>query len=349
MTDFFRARTGAPKGAAGPSGAASTAPWVEKYRPRKMEDVAHQDEVVRALQKSIITGNLPHLLFYGPPGTGKTSTILAIARELFGPELARQRVLELNASDERGIKVVREKVKAFASVSAGDAVKGYPCPPYKIIVLDEADSMTPDAQAALRRTMEDHSRSTRFCIICNYVSRIIEPLTSRCAKFRFRPLEQDAMRARLRYICQQEGLDASDETLDGLARCSEGDLRKAITYLQGASRLHGSNVTMAEITDVAGLLSPDVIARLTTACRSNSYDQLQVVVTDLVASGYSASQVLQQIADAVLRDPGLNEPARTRLGLLVAAADKALVDGADEFLQLLALAGHLMTELCAAP
>ncbi|PVU99238.1 hypothetical protein BB559_000904 [Furculomyces boomerangus] len=139
-------------------------PWVEKYRPKKISDVVSQAEVVNVLHKSVETKGLPHLLFYGPPGTGKTSTILAFSRELFGPELVKSRVLELNASDERGIQVIRNKVKNFAQSVSNATVPGYPCPPFKIVVLDEADSMTADAQAALRRIMESYSKITRFCL-----------------------------------------------------------------------------------------------------------------------------------------------------------------------------------------
>ncbi|KAA0183422.1 Replication factor C [Fasciolopsis buskii] len=188
-------------------------PWVEKYRPKTIDEVAYQTEVVSVLRKCTEGADLPNLLFYGPPGTGKTSLILAMARQLFGP-LYKERVLELNASDERGIEVIRQKVKSFAHVVVSGGNTGTngarPPPPYKLIVLDEADSMTAPAQAALRRIMETETRTTRFCLTCNYVTRIIDPITSRCAKFRFRPLDNAIARARLRHIADSEALSISD-------------------------------------------------------------------------------------------------------------------------------------------
>lgn len=201
------------------------------------------------------------MLFYGPPGTGKTSTILALAKQLFGPELVKSRVLELNASDERGISIVRQKVKDFArmQLSAAPGYKvmvqdpdseggkkqipyreKYPCPPFKIVVLDEADSMTQDAQSALRRTMETYSKMTRFCLVCNYVTRIIDPLASRCSKFRFKSLDQGNAVARVSAIAKLEGVSMDEGVAEELVRVADGDLRKAITFLQSAARLVGA-------------------------------------------------------------------------------------------------------------
>lgn len=259
------------------------------------------------------------MLFYGPPGTGKTSTILALAKELYGPELMKSRVLELNASDERGIAIVREKVKDFARMQLTNPTAGsksrYPCPPFKIIVLDEADSMTQDAQSALRRTMETYSKITRFCLICNYVTRIIDPLASRCSKFRFKSLDQSNAKARLEEIAEKEGVTLEEGALDALIRCSEGDLRKAITFLQSAARLvaaktvdpdgdeeMGSSntpVTVKIIEDIAGVIPDPTIDALVKAMRPRggaaTYEPVSKVVENMVADGWSAGQVLSQV------------------------------------------------------
>uniref|UniRef100_A0AAQ6IKS6 AAA+ ATPase domain-containing protein n=1 Tax=Anabas testudineus TaxID=64144 RepID=A0AAQ6IKS6_ANATE len=270
------------KASAGPSTEkkAKAIPWVEKYRPKCVDEVAFQEEVVAVLKKSLQGADLPNLLFYGPPGTGKTSTILAAARELYGPGLFRQRVLELNASDERGIQVIREKVKNFAQLTvAGTRTDGKPCPPFKIIILDEADSMTAPAQAALRRTMEKESRTTRFCLICNYISRIIEPLTSRCSKFRFKPLASQIQEERLLDICDKENLKYTKESIAALVRVSEGDLRKAITFLQSATRLHvNKEITERAVVEIAGIVPPKMIDNLLQLCFKGTFEKLEVAV-----------------------------------------------------------------------
>jgi replication factor C subunit 2/4 len=268
------------------------------------------------------------MLFYGPPGTGKTSTVLALAKELYGPELIKTRVLELNASDERGISIVREKVKDFARMQLSNPSAAYraqyPCPPYKIIILDEADSMTQDAQSALRRTMETYSKITRFCLICNYVTRIIDPLASRCSKFRFKSLDQGNAKKRVEDIADKEGVRLEDGAADALIRCSEGDLRKAITFLQSAARLvgavslkdeddddamdvddkEGKMVTVKSVEDIAGVIPNETIEQLVKAMRPRSkglvYEAVAKVVTDMVADGWSASQVITQVCPSVL-------------------------------------------------
>jgi replication factor C subunit 2/4 len=238
-----------------------TTPWVEKYRPKTVEDVCHQEEAIATLKNALETGNLPHLLFYGPPGTGKTSAVSAMVRQMFGP-VVKDRVLELNASDERGIDVVREKIKVFAKLAVGGLPPGFTCPPLKIIVLDEADCMTSDAQSALRRTMEQHSRVTRFCIMCNYVSRIIDPITSRCAKFRFSPLPATAMTSRLQHIAEQEGVSFSDGALDALMSASSGDMRRAVSLMQNAASLDCNRVNTETIFSCAAVVPQPMVDSL---------------------------------------------------------------------------------------
>ncbi|KAI9830773.1 MAG: hypothetical protein M1826_004406 [Phylliscum demangeonii] len=388
-------------------------PWVEKYRPKTLQDVTAQDHTVHVLQRTLQASNLPHMLFYGPPGTGKTSTVLALAKELFGPQLFKSRVLELNASDERGISIVRVKVKDFARMqltkppSASYTTK-YPCPPYKIIILDEADSMTQDAQSALRRTMETYSRITRFCLICNYVTRIIDPLASRCSKFRFKSLDQANARARLAQIAEREGVPLAEGALDALIRCSDGDLRKAITFLQSGARLvgagtgvsmgtgtgtgaaradapkarksggsaaaaaaaaaddamdidedlvsggHGAAVTPQIVEEIAGVIPRAVIDRLVQAMQPRApqqgavYEAVAAVVTDMVADGWSASQVVSQLYQDVVYSETIPDRQKNRIVLVFSEVDKRLADGADEHLEILDLALRISGILAAA-
>jgi len=327
----------ATAGSSGENKKTKPVPWVEKYRPKCVDEVAFQEEVVAVLKKSLEGADLPNLLFYGPPGTGKTSTILAAARELFGPELFRLRVLELNASDERGIQVVREKVKNFAQLTvSGSRSDGKPCPPFKIVILDEADSMTSAAQAALRRTMEKESKTTRFCLICNYVSRIIEPLTSRCSKFRFKPLSDKIQQQRLLDIADKEHVRISNEGIACLVKVSEGDLRKAITFLQSATRLTGGKITEKVITDIAGVIPAGTIDGIFAACQSGSFDKLEAVVKvshftgnfgegknyndptkfnfllqDLIDEGHAATQLVNQFHDVVVENDNLSDKQKS--------------------------------------
>ncbi|KAM3305852.1 replication factor C subunit 2 isoform X1 [Capsicum chacoense] len=328
----------------------SSQPWVEKYRPKQVKDVAYQDEVVRVLSNTLETSNCPHMLFYGPPGTGKTTTALAIAHQLFGPELYKSRVLELNASDDRGINVVRTKIKNFAAVAVGSSRQGgYPCPPFKIIILDEADSMTQDAQNALRRTMETYSKVTRFFFICNYISRIIEPLASRCAKFRFKPLTEEIMGSRILHICKEEGLNLDSEALSTLSSISQGDLRRAITYLQSAARLFGSSISAKDLISVSGVIPNEVVQAIFSACRSGNFDLANKEVNNVIAEGYPVSQMLSQLYDIVVDADDISDEQKARICKKFAEADKCLVDGADEYLQLLNVASSTMQALSNMP
>jgi replication factor C subunit 2/4 len=342
-------------------------------RPKTLSDVTAQDHTITVLQRTLQASNLPHMLFYGPPGTGKTSTILALAKELYGPELIHSRVLELNASDERGISIVREKVKDFARQQLSNPPSGpagveyrkrYPVPPFKIIILDEADSMTQDAQSALRRTMETYSKITRFCLVCNYVTRIIDPLASRCSKFRFKSLDKSNAGQRLEEIAKLEGVPLGEGAVDALVRCSDGDLRKAITFLQSAARLVGAmssgkglkgenadamdldgpaNVVAKEtIEEIAGTIPEATINRLldTIQPRKNGavYASTADAVQDIVADGWSATQVLMQLYDKILYDERITDLRKGKIAMVFSETDKRLVDGADEHLCILDLA-----------
>ncbi|KAK6939896.1 Replication factor C, C-terminal [Dillenia turbinata] len=203
-------------------------PWVEKYRPQSLADVAAHRDIVDTIDRLTSENRLPHLLLYGPPGTGKTSTILAVARKLYGAQFHNM-ILELNASDDRGIDVVRQQIQDFASTqSLSFGAKSS----VKLVLLDEADAMTKDAQFALRRVIEKYTRNTRFALICNHVNKIIPALQSRCTRFRFAPLDTVHVSERLRHVIEVEGLDVTGSGLAALVRLSNGDMRKALNILQ---------------------------------------------------------------------------------------------------------------------
>lgn len=311
------------------------------------------------------------MLFYGPPGTGKTSTILALAKSLYGPLLFPSRVLELNASDERGISIVRSKIKDFArmqltrpptSIEDGKRYdERYPCPPYKIIILDEADSMTQDAQSALRRTMETYSKITRFCLVCNYVTRIIDPLASRCSKFRFKRMDEGQAGERVAEVAKKENVPLADGAIEALIRCSDGDLRKAITYLQSAARLVGAVKTTAQknedamdvdsddlklvtvktVEEIAGVIPDSTVSALINAMKPASpgitYERVSKVVYDMVADGWSAGQLVTQLYTDVLQNESIPDSQKNKIVMVFSEVDKRLVDGADEHLSILDL------------
>merc|ERR1711935_485795 len=209
-------------------------PWVEKYRPSKLDDLISHAEIIGTIQKFIDSSQLPHLLFYGPPGTGKTSTILAVAKQLYGNANLKKMVLELNASDDRGIKAVREKILNFASTRSLHS-KGF-----KVIILDECDAMTKDAQNALRRVMEKYTENVRFCLICNYLGKLIPAIQSRCTRFRFAPLSREQMMPRINHVIAAESITITRPGLDLLLNMAGGDMRRSLNILQAAHMAYDS-------------------------------------------------------------------------------------------------------------
>lgn len=323
-----------------------TTPWVEKYRPRTVDEVSEQTEIVAVLKQCLEQGaDMPHLLFYGPPGTGKTSTIIAAARQLFG-DMYKDRMLELNASDDRGIQVIRDKVKTFAQLTASDRrPDGKPCPPFKIVVLDEADSMTAAAQAALRRTIERETKTTRFCLICNYVSCIIDPLTSRCSKFRFKPLSHNIMLARLEHICKEEKVKCAPRVLARLVDASGGDMRRAITSLQSTARLKGEGgIEETDVLEVVGTV-PDIwLDRLVDIGRMYDYQKMDEFVEELIFEAYSAAQILEQLLDKIVFATDIKDKQKALICKSISICAYRLQEGCSEYVTLL----HLVCSIAKA-
>ncbi|CDK25124.1 unnamed protein product [Kuraishia capsulata CBS 1993] len=232
-------------------------PWVEKYRPASLDQVHGQTEVVTTIRKFMQEGRIPHLLFYGPPGTGKTSTIVALAREIYGNSY-RNMVLELNASDDRGIDVVRDQIKNFASTMQ-IFNRGF-----KLIILDEADAMTNVAQNALRRVIEKYTKNTRFCILANYAHKLNPALLSRCTRFRFSPLEEKAIKECVDNVVEKEQLKISEEAVAALLKLSEGDMRRALNVLQACAAAvdKGDEISIDMVYDCVGAPRPAVIQRV---------------------------------------------------------------------------------------
>ncbi|CAO1637705.1 unnamed protein product [Sympodiomycopsis kandeliae] len=267
-------------------------PWVEKYRPVTLDDLVSHQDITSTITQFIVKNRLPHLLFYGPPGTGKTSTILAMARKIYGMEEWKNNVLELNASDERGIEVVREQVKSFASTrnvfktsSSTSTSTGY-----KLIVLDEADAMTTAAQGALRRVIEQYTKNVRFCIICNYVNKIIPAIQSRCTRFRFNPLELDQVDSRLQHVIDNEKCNLSQDGKEALLKLSKGDMRRALNILQACHAAY-DRITSQEIYNCTGNPFPDDIELI-----------LKTMMNQEFTSAYQTSLTLKQEKGMALND-----------------------------------------------
>ena len=260
--------------------------WTEKYRPKMLGEVVNQKHIVNRLKAWVKEGSIPHLIFAGAAGVGKTTAAICLARELFG-EHWHENFQETNASDQRGIDVVRGRIKDFAMTKPLGA-------PFKIIFLDESDSLTPEAQQALRRTMEKFSEVCRFCLSCNYSSKLIAPLQSRCAVFRFKNMTRDNVEEYSNRIARGEGLKVSQDAIDALYEISEGDLRKATNLLQAASAT--GSVTKEGIYEVASQAKPEDVKEMISLALSGGFEDARKRLQDmLINQGLSGQDIVRNI------------------------------------------------------
>uniref|UniRef100_A0A6C0J5R5 AAA+ ATPase domain-containing protein n=1 Tax=viral metagenome TaxID=1070528 RepID=A0A6C0J5R5_9ZZZZ len=311
--------------------------WIEKFRPKKLKDVISQEEIILSLKKVIITQNIPHLLFFGPSGCGKTSTILALARELFSDKYWEDRVIELNASDERGIRAVRDKIKTYARNSIN---KCEGIPPWKIIILDEADTMTSDSQFALRKIMEDYSKVTRFCIICNYHNKIIDPIISRCSLFRFRPIPKDLIKKKLIEICEKESIKCSTENIEYIIKTCSGDLRKAVNFLQKCmnnkyfKQNNINNKCQKNIIDnMSGLIPENILNKLFEYAIECKEQKVINIIEYIYKSSYSLTLQLEKISDLIIFNKTLSDKNKALIIQKITDIDQYLIKGCDEYIQ----------------
>jgi replication factor C small subunit len=309
--------------------------WAEKYRPQTLGDMVNQTEIVSRLKNFVKDRNLPHLLFVGPAGVGKTTSILALARDLYGPGY-RNYILELNASDERGINVIRDKVKNFARTAAisSDVT-------FKILIMDEADSLTSAAQHALRRTMEIYTRTCRFCLIGNYSENIIEPIQSRCSIFRFGPLSEGDMKNWITTMAKNEGVNLFEEGVEAIYEAAQGDLRKATNLLQAAAATQQSEVDDVTIYTVLGRVSPGKVREMINlGLKGQFLDAREMLRTLLIDEGLAAEDIIRIVYSEVLR-LGISEQWKVKLSDAIGEIDYRLTQGSRPEIQLSALIAKL--------
>ncbi len=312
----------------------SSGVWAEKYRPKTLDEMVDREEIVSRFKSFVKDKNLPHLLLVGPAGVGKTTSILCLSRDLYGPGFQNY-ILELNASDERGIDVIREKVKNFARTAAIASEVSF-----KILVLDEADSLTTAAQHALRRTMEVYTRTCRFCLIGNYSENIIDPIQSRCSVFRFGPLAEKDVKSYITTIAKKEGVKLIPEGLDAVFEASGGDMRKATNLLQAAAATQGEVDDIA-IYSVLGKVSPQRVREMINLGMKGEFLEAREILRSLlIDEGLGAEDVLRMVYSELMRMQ-MPEKWKVRISDTVGEIDFRLTQGARPEIQLSTLIAKL--------
>jgi len=310
--------------------------WIEKYRPKTLDEVVGQDEIVERLKAYVKHKNVPHLMFAGPAGTGKTTCALALAKELFG-DTWKQNLNELNASDERGINIIRGKIKDFARTAPMGKSR------FKIIFLDEADSLTSDAQAALRRTIEKYSHICRFVLSVNYSSKIIEPIQSRCTVFRFAPIREDDIKKYMRKIAQKEKLEITPDGLETLIFISKGDMRKAINVLQVGASI-SNKITAELLYETSATAKPEDVKNLINTALTGKFMAARNQLYDLLIKyGLSGEDIIKQIHQSIY-DLSIPEESKIKLIEKTGEIEFRLVEGSNEHVQLESLLAYFALE-----
>ena len=308
--------------------------WVEKYRPSKLDEVIGQEHVVKSLKAYVKSGSIPHMLFAGPAGVGKTTCAIALAKEFYGDSW-RQNFEELNASDERGLDVVRGRIKDFARTAPiGGA-------PFKIIFLDEADALTPDAQAALRRTMERYSNTCRFILSCNYSSKIIEPIQSRCVVFRFSPIEEKDMKKYLEKIAKNEGIQITEDGMKAIIYIANGDMRRAINILQVAASI-SKKIDEDVVYKMASVARPEKARKVIEyAINGNFMKARELIDKMMIEDGLSGEDIIKGLHSAVL-ETTLPEIKKAQIIDKMGEIEFRIVEGSNDRIQLEALIAYLV-------
>jgi replication factor C small subunit len=311
-------------------------PWVEKYRPRVLDDVVNQQGIINRLKQFIKDKSMPHLIFAGPAGTGKTTSALCMIREIFGKKMTPNiTYLELNASDARGIDVIRTFIKDFAKAKPPLDI------PFKVLILDEADNMTAPAQQALRRTMEKYTKNCRMILICNYSNKLIPPIQSRCVVFRFSPLNNKDIKDRIKYIAEQEKILISTDGLNALVEISEGDCRKAINYLQSCGTI-SNKIDQEIIFRVAGEVPTEKIKEILQTSLNGQLQFSIKLLRDLIKEyGLSGRNIIKSIHKEIY-GLDISEKLKIKLSKILAECEFRLSQGATEEIQLLSLLSKIV-------